>query len=65
MIVSTNEKSVRITSAKRYKIFVSSDKVCVESGTGSSDHDGPCTAARANQQDKQLFSLQNWIHDPT
>ena len=27
MIVSTNEKSVRITSAKRYKIFVSSDKV--------------------------------------
>ena len=29
MIVSTNEKSVRITSAERYKIFVSSDKVCV------------------------------------
>ena len=28
MIVSANEKSVRITSAKRYKIFVSSDKVC-------------------------------------
>ena len=28
MIVSTNEKSVRITSAERYKIFVSSDKVC-------------------------------------
>ena len=28
MIVSTNEKSVRITSAKRYKIFVSSDKGC-------------------------------------
>jgi len=26
--VSTNEKSVRITSAERYKIFVSSDKVC-------------------------------------
>ena len=27
MIVSTNEKSVRITRAERYKIFVSSDKV--------------------------------------
>ena len=37
----------------------------VESGTGTSDHDGSCTAARANQPDKQLFSLQNWIHDPT
>ena len=35
MIVSTNEKSVRITSAKRYKIFVSSDKVWAILSTGT------------------------------
>ena len=45
VIVSTNEKSVRITSAKRYKIFVSSDKVwpeCVDTWTALTRHASLC-----------------------